>query len=34
MLEVDGELLGTTPIEFKIMHRAVRVIVTKEFLQE
>ena len=34
MLEVDGELLGTTPLEFKIMHRAVRVIVTKEFLDD
>lgn len=34
MLEVDGELLGYTPIEFKIHQRAVRVIVTKEFLEE
>ena len=34
MLEVDGELLGYTPIEFKIHQRAVRVIVTKEFLDE
>jgi diacylglycerol kinase family enzyme len=34
MLEVDGELLGYTPIEFKIHQRAVRVIVTEEFLDE
>jgi diacylglycerol kinase family enzyme len=33
-IEVDGELLGGTPIEFKIHHRAVRVIVTKEFLEQ
>ncbi len=34
MLEVDGELLGTTPLEFGILHRAIKVIVSKEFLQE
>ena len=34
MVEVDGELLGGTPLEFKIHHRAVRVIVTKEFLEQ
>lgn len=32
LLEVDGELLGTTPLEFRILHRAVRVVVSKKFL--
>lgn len=32
LLEVDGELLGTTPLEFGILHRAVRVVVSKKFL--
>lgn len=31
-LEVDGELLGATPIEFSVRHREVRVIVNKSFL--
>ena len=31
-LEVDGELLGGTPIEFTVRHREVRVIVNKSFL--
>lgn len=31
-LEVDGELLGGTPIELKARHREVRVIVNKSFL--
>lgn len=34
MIEVDGELLGVSPLEFKIMNRCVRVVVTKEFLEE
>ncbi|MCH5331189.1 MAG: diacylglycerol kinase family lipid kinase [Alistipes sp.] len=34
ILEVDGELLGSTPLEFGILHRAVRVIVSKKFLNE
>ena len=34
MLEVDGELLGTTPLELNILHRAVRVVVSKKFLGE
>lgn len=33
LLEVDGELLGTTPLEFGILHRAVRVVVSKKFLE-
>lgn len=32
LLEVDGELLGTTPLEFDILHRAVRVVVSSKFL--
>ncbi len=31
-LEVDGELLGGTPIELKARHREVRVIVNKSFM--
>ena len=33
MVEVDGELLGGTPLEFKIHPRCVRVIVNKEYLE-
>ena len=32
-VEVDGELLGHTPLDFKILHRAVKVIVNKDFLE-
>ena len=32
-VEVDGELLGHTPLNFNILHRAVRVIVNKDFLE-
>lgn len=31
-LEVDGELLGATPVEFRALHREVRVIVNKAFI--
>ena len=31
-LEVDGELLGHTPLEFTMLRRAVRVVVSQEFL--
>lgn len=34
MLEADGELLGTTPLEFGILHRAIKVVVSKDFLRE
>ncbi|MCH5329479.1 MAG: diacylglycerol kinase family lipid kinase [Alistipes sp.] len=34
LLEVDGELLGATPLEFGILHRAVRVVVSKKFLED
>ncbi len=33
-LEVDGELLGGTPVEFNVRHREVRVIVNKSFLDK
>ena len=32
-VEVDGEILGGTPLEFKIRHRCVKVIVNKDFLE-
>ena len=28
---VDGELLGETPLEFSILHKAIRIVVSKEF---
>jgi diacylglycerol kinase family enzyme len=31
-LEIDGELHGGTPVEFRVRHRDVRVIVNKSFL--
>ena len=30
-LEADGELLGETPLEFSILPRAIKVVVSKEF---
>lgn len=32
-VEVDGELLGYTPLDFNILHRAVKVVVNKDFLE-
>ena len=32
-VEVDGELLGHTPLDFNILHRAVKVVVNKDFLE-
>lgn len=32
LLEVDGELLGVTPVEFRVRHREVKVIVNRSFL--
>lgn len=32
-VEVDGELLGQTPLEFSVRHRAIRVVVSDEFLR-
>ena len=33
-LEIDGELLGGTPVEFNVRHREVRVIVNRSFLEK
>lgn len=33
LLEIDGELLGQTPVEFSILHQAIRIVVPKAFLQ-
>lgn len=33
-LEIDGELLGGTPIEMRVLHRAVKVIVNKSFINK
>ena len=32
-LEVDGEALGVTPVEFRVLHRDVRVVVNRSFLK-
>ncbi len=34
MVEVDGELLGGTPLEFSVLDQAIQVIVRPEFLEE
>lgn len=33
-LEIDGELYGNTPIECRVLHRAVRVIVNRSFVEK
>ena len=33
-VEVDGELLGQTPLEFSILHQAIRIVVGKEFYEQ
>lgn len=33
-LEVDGEALGVTPVEFRVLHRDVRVVVNSSFLKK
>ena len=33
-LEIDGELLGGTPVELRVLHRAVKVIVNKSFIDK
>ncbi|MEG1622144.1 MAG: diacylglycerol kinase family lipid kinase [Alistipes sp.] len=33
-VEVDGEILGETPLEFTVLHRAIRIVVSKEFLAQ
>ncbi len=30
-VEVDGELLGETPLEFSVLHKAVRIVVGADF---
>lgn len=32
-VEVDGEILGETPLEFTVLHRAIRIVVGTEFNQ-
>ena len=32
-VEVDGESLGHTPLEFTILHRAIRIVVAKDFYE-
>ncbi len=31
-IEVDGELLGKSPFEFSVHHKAIKIVVSKEFL--
>ncbi len=33
-IEVDGELLGETPFDFLVHHKAIRVVVSEKFLRE
>ena len=33
-LEIDGELHGGTPVELRVLHRAVKVIVNKSFINK
>ena len=30
-VEVDGELLGDTPLEFSVINRALRMVVSEEY---
>ncbi len=32
-VELDGELLGETPVEFTVLQRAIRIVVSEEFLK-
>ena len=32
-VEVDGELLGETPLEFSVRHKAIRIVVAREFYE-
>ncbi len=34
MLEIDGELLGASPVEIRVLHRAVKVVVNKSFVDK
>lgn len=33
-VEADGELLGETPLEFSVLHQAIRVVVSKDFYRK
>lgn len=33
-VEVDGELLGESPLEFSILHKAIRIVVSKHFFEQ
>ncbi len=33
LLEIDGELIGGTPVEFSVLHRAIRFVVSRQFLE-
>ncbi len=33
-IEVDGELLGDTPFEFSVHHKAIRIVVSQKFLDD
>ena len=33
-LEVDGEMLGGSPVSFSVLHRAVRVVVSRSFAEQ
>ena len=33
-VEVDGESLGESPLEFTVLHRAIRIVVAREFLEK
>lgn len=34
MLETDGELLGETPVDIEVVHRAIKVVVSREFIEK
>lgn len=34
MLETDGELLGGTPVDIEVVHRAIKVVVSREFIEQ
>lgn len=33
-VEVDGELLGESPIEFSVLHKAIRIVVSRAFYEQ
>ena len=34
LLETDGELLGETPVDIEVVHRAIKVVVSREFIEK